>query len=142
GTVTLTDLGNTVRFDVVNQAGAGSKLDSLFFNFAKGTFNPNQLEFSNISAAVGTFNTQLAMTQDSTEAGLKPDGDGFFDGKIEYTTGNFLANGQTLSFELGLAGQDLDPSNFNFLSIPGPGAGNPGPFTLASHIQAIPPGNT
>jgi len=36
GTVTLTDLGASVRFDVVNNAGAGSKLDSLHFNFSHG----------------------------------------------------------------------------------------------------------
>src|SRR5215813_8276915 len=50
--VTLTDLaGGAVRFDVLNQAGANSKFDDLFFNFANGTLNPNQLVFSNITKA-------------------------------------------------------------------------------------------
>lgn len=51
GTVTLTDLGAAVQFDITNQAGACSKLDSLYFNFAQGTMNPDQLTFSNVSAA-------------------------------------------------------------------------------------------
>lgn len=135
GTVTLTDLGNTVRFDLLNQAGAGTKLDSLYFNFAKDALNPSQLQFTNVSAAVGTFTTVLApTTTDTSNNALRPGPDGFFDGKFEYTTNNFLGNGQTLTFDLGIPTQDLDPIHFNFLSIPGPG-GTPGPFLLASHLQ-------
>lgn len=33
GTVTLTDVGTAVQFDIVNKAGAGSKLDSLYSTF-------------------------------------------------------------------------------------------------------------
>jgi hypothetical protein len=43
GTVTLTELGTAVKFDVQNQAGTGTKLDSLYFNFAQGTINPLSL---------------------------------------------------------------------------------------------------
>ena len=145
-TVTLTDRGpieGTVRFDVFNQAGVGTKLDSLYFNFAKDALNPSQLQFTNVSAAVGTFTTVLApTTTDTSNNALRPGPDGFFDGKIEYTTNNFLGNGQTLTFDLGIPSQDLDPIHFNFLSIPGPG-GTPGPFLLASHLQAFDvPGST
>jgi hypothetical protein len=146
-TVTLTDLGNTVKFDVFNQAGTGTKLDSLYFNFAKDALNPAQLQFTNVSAAVGTFTTVLAPTTSTQLASLRPGPDGFFDGKFEYTTNNFLGNGQTLSFELGMLDQNLNPINldpvhFNFLSIPGPG-GTPGPFLLASHLQNyLVPGTT
>lgn len=33
GYVTLTDVRDSVWFEVTNQAGAGSKLDSFYFNF-------------------------------------------------------------------------------------------------------------
>jgi hypothetical protein len=140
-TVTLTDLGDTVRFDVFNQAGAGTKLDSLYFNFAKDALNPSQLEFSNVTGATD-FATALALTTSTQDNSLRPGSDGFFDGKFEYTKNDFLANGQTLSFELGIPGKNLDPVHFNFLSIPGPGQ-TPGPFLLASHLQNyLVPGTT
>lgn len=139
GKVTITDLGMAVRFDLVNQAGAGTKLDSLYFNFAHGTTNPNQLVFSNVSAASGAYTTLLAPLTTSTLAGLKADGDGYFDGKFEYTSNNFLANGQTLSFQLSAAGQDLAESDFHFFSLPGGGSGS---YILAAHIQNLPGGTS
>lgn len=139
GTVTLTDLGTAVRFDIVNHAGAGSKLDSLYFNFAHGTTNPNQLVFSSVSAAMGTYTTQLAPLTTSTLAQLKADGDGYYDGKFEYSGNNFLGNGQALSFQLSATGQDLAVSDFHFFSLPGGGTGT---YIFASHIQNLQPGGT
>lgn len=139
GEVTITDLGTAVRFDLVNLAGAGTKPDSLYFNFAHGTTNPNQLAFSNVSAALGTYTTLLAPLTSSTLAQLKADGDGYFDWKVEYTSNNFLGNGQTLSFQLSAAGQDLAGSDFHFFSLPGGGSGS---YILASHIQNLQPGST
>lgn len=141
-TVTLNDGTSTdtfVDFTVTNLAGIGTRFDSLYFNFSHGSFNPNQLTFSNISAAAGTYSTLLAATTTSTSSSLRADGDGFYDGLFEYTGPNFLADGQTLSFRLSLAGQDLNVTDFDFLSLPGPGVG-PGSFTLASHIQNLPGG--
>ncbi len=139
GTVTLTDLGTAVKFDIKNLAGTGTKLDSLYFNFSHGTTNPNQLTFSNISASTGTYATLLAPTTGATVSGLKADGDGYFDGKFEYTSNHFLGDGQTLSFELGAAGQDLAVSDFHFFSLPGGGSGS---YILASHIKNLQPGGT
>ena len=139
GEVTITDLGTAVRFDLVNLAGAGTKPDSLYFNFADGTTNPNQLAFSNVSAALGTYTTLLAPLTSSTLAQLKADGDGYCDGKVEYTSNNVLGNGQTLSFQLSAAGQDLAGSDFHFFSLPGGGSGS---YILASHIQNLQPGGT
>lgn len=135
GTVTLTDLGNEVRFDVTNQAGTGTKLDSLYFNFAHGSLNPIQLTFSNVSALSGTYSTLLAPLTSSTVNSLKADGDGYFDGKFEYSTNNFLGDGQTLSFLLSVAGQDLAVEDFHFFSLPGGGSGH---YVMASHIQNMP----
>jgi len=135
GFVTLTDLGTAVRFDVLNQAGAGTKLDSLYFNFVNGTLNPNQLVFSNVSAASNTYNTLLAPSTSVTISALKADGDGYFDGKFQYTGNNFLGSGQTLSFQLSAAGYNLAVEDFNFFSIPGGGAGS---YIMASHIQNMP----
>lgn len=134
-TVTLTDLGNAVQFDVMNQAGAGTKFDSLYFNFAHGSMNPDQLTFSNVSAAAGTYSTLLAPTISSTLAGLKADGDGYFDGKFQYDGSNFLGHGDTLSFRLSAAGQDLGVEDFHFFSLPGGGTGS---YIMASHIQNMP----
>ena len=139
GTVTLTDLGTAVKFDIKNLAGAGTKLDSLYFNFAHGNTNPNQLVFSNVSAMTGTYATLLAPTTSATVTQLKADGDGYFDGKFEYASNNFLGNGQTLSFELGAAGQDLAVSDFHFFSLPGGGSGS---YVLASHVKSLQPGDT
>ncbi|MDN5941658.1 MAG: VPLPA-CTERM sorting domain-containing protein [Nitrospira sp.] len=139
GTVTLTDLGASVQFDVLNQAGTGTKLDSLYFNFAHGSLNPNQLTFSNVSAAASTYNTLLATSTSATVAGLKADGDGYFDGKFAYSANNFLGHGQTLSFRLNATGQDLDVSDFHLFSLPGGGAGS---YIMASHIQSLPDGSS
>lgn len=138
-TVTLTDLGSAVQFDVLNQAGAGTKLDSLYFNFAHGSMNPDQLTFSNVSAAAGTYSTLLAPTISSTLAGLKADGDGYFDGKFQYGGSNFLGHGQTLSFLLSAAGQDLNVDDFHFFSLPGGGTGS---YIMASHIRNLQPDGT
>ena len=135
GTVTLTDLGTAVQFDVLNQAGTGTKLDSLYFNFAHGSLNPNDLLFSNVSAVTGSYSTLLAPSTSATINGLKADGDGYFDGKFAYSGSNFLANAQTLSFRLSAVGQNLDVSDFNFLSLPGGGTGS---YVMASHIQNMP----
>jgi hypothetical protein len=139
-TVTLTDNGDKVTFDLFNQAGAGTKLDSLYFNFQAAGLTPSQLQFTNVSATAGTFLTVLEPAMPA--AALRAGPDGFFDGKFEYTTNNFLGNGQHLTFDLGIPGQNLDPIHFNFLSSPGPG-GTPGPFLLASHLQNyLVPGTT
>lgn len=139
GTVTLTDLGTAVQFDVLNQAGAGTKLDSLYFNFAHGSLNPNQLTFSNVSAAASTYNTLLAPSTSATVAALKADGDGYFDGKFAYSGNNFLGHGQTLSFRLNATSQNLDVSDFNLFSLPGGGTGS---YIMASHIQSLPQGGS
>jgi hypothetical protein len=138
--VTMTDVGNFVDFSVVNLAGAGTKLDSLYFNFSQGTINPIALTFSQVAVngttlAASNYTTLLAATQSTQNANLKADGDGYFDGKIAYTTNNFLANGATLTFRLSATGVNLDTSNFNFMSLPGGGSGS---YTLASHIQNLP----
>ena len=138
--VTLTDVGNFVDFTVQNLAGVGTKLDSLYFNFAQGTINPIALAFSQVAVngttlAAANYSTLLASTQSTLNPGLKADGDGYFDGKIAYTTNNFLANGSTWLFRLSSTGNNLDTSNFNLLSLPGGGSGS---FTMAAHIQALP----
>mgnify|MGYP001572206432 CR=1 FL=1 len=135
GTVTLTDLDNAVQFDVLNQAGTGTKLDSLYFNFTHGSLIPNQLLFSSVSAASGTYSTLLASSIGATDNSLKADGDGYFSGKLAYSTNNFLGQGQTLSFRVSAAGQTLSVADFHFFSLPGGGAGS---YIMASHVQNMP----
>lgn len=137
--VTLTDLGNAIRFQLLSQAGVGTKLDSLYFNFGRPGVNPNQLVFSNVSAASITYQTTLAPTGSSTVNSLKADGDGYYDGKFEYIGSNFLGHGQTLSFDLAVAGHDLDVSDFHFFSIPGGGTGT---YLMASHIRNVSGGDS
>jgi hypothetical protein len=143
-TVTLTDLaGGAVKFDVVNQNGVNTKLDSLFFNFTHETVNPNQLGFSNVTVAgnplaSNAYTTLLAPTTSSMVGALKADGDGYFDGKFQFSGNNFLANGQTLSFQLSVVGQTLGVGDFNFLSLPG-GVGGSGPFAMAAMFKNQPP---
>jgi hypothetical protein len=67
--------------------------------------------------------------------GLKADGDGYFDGRFQYSQSNFLGHGETLSFRLTAAGQDLSVDDFHFFSLPGGGTGS---YIMASHIQNMP----
>jgi hypothetical protein len=97
--------------------------------------NPIQLIFSNVSAAAGTYQTTLAPTGSSTVNRLKADGDGYYDGKIQYTGNNFLGHGQTLSFELGIPNEDLGIADFQLHSLPGGGTGT---YIMATHIQSLP----
>src|SRR5262245_30952533 len=103
-TVTLTDLGTTVEFDVVN-ASAG-QLKNLFFNFSNAANTaPSLLQFTNVKVGSttlgsGDFTTLTAATQSTQNNMLRADGDGYFDGSIALS--NPLQNGQTLSFTLGV----------------------------------------
>jgi hypothetical protein len=135
-TVVLTDglSGGAVKFDITNLAGAGTKLDSLYFNFAHGSLNPNQLSFTKVSVSSSTYQTVLAPSTSSTLSSLKADGDGYYDGKFEFTGNNYLAHNQTLSFRLSKAGQTLGVGDFDLFSIPGGGAGT---FIMASKIQNL-----
>jgi len=135
GTVTLTDLGTAVKFDVKNLAGAGTKLDSLYFNFAQGAINPSQLMFSNVSVISSVYSTLLAPATGAMLSALKADGDGYFDGKFQFTENNFLGHTQTLSFQLSAVNQDLGVEDFHFFSLPGGGSGS---YIMASHIQNLP----
>lgn len=135
GTVTITDLGTAVRFDVQNQAGAGTKLDSVYFNFAQGAINPTVLTFANVSVSASMYTTLLAPTISATVSALKADGDGYFDGKIALSGSNYLGHNQTLSFELSAAGHNLGIEDFHVFSLPGGGSGS---YIMASHIQNLP----
>ena len=93
------------------------------------------MTFSDVSAAAGTYSTLLAPSTSATLAGLKADGDGYFDGKFQYGASNFLGHGETLSFRLSAAGQNLGVGDFHFFSLPGGGTGS---YIMASHIQNMP----
>lgn len=138
GQVTLDDLGQAIRFHVANQAGEGSKLDALYFNF---NGNPSLLSFSNVNVngvplASSAYETVLAPSGSATLSSLKADGDGYYDGKIQYKSGNFLGFGHTLAFDLGITGQDLSPSDFLIHSLPGGGSQT---YVFGAHIQNLPP---
>jgi hypothetical protein len=142
-TVTLTDLGNNLRFSVVNNL-SGSKFKSLYFNFNGDSFgkDPDDLTFSNVKVngttlASSKYEKVLAPSETSTLSSLRADGDGYFDGKLAFKNSNFLAFGETLTFDLSLGGShNLQESHFQHLSIPGPG-GSPGPFVMAAHVQNV-----
>src|SRR5262249_5083378 len=144
-TITLTDLGNTVRFDVFNTgAGGAGQVKNLYFNFTNAANTaPTLLQFTNVTVdgvalGSGTFTTLTAATQSTQNNMLRADGDGYFDGSIALS--NSLQSGHTLSFTLGVNSLNLVPSNFNALSIPG-GGQSPGPFTLASQLGSYQPGD-
>ncbi len=144
-TVTLTDLGNNIRFSILNNL-TGSKFKSLYFNFNGDSFgkDPDDLSFSNVKVNGATlssskYETVLAPSESSTLSSLKADGDGYFDGKIAFKNSHFLAFGETLTFDLSLGGsRNLQESHFQHLSVPGPG-GSPGPFLMAAHVQNVNP---
>lgn len=144
-TVTLTDLGNNIRFSILNTL-AGSKLKSFFFNFNGDSFgkDPDDLSFSNVKVngstlASSKYEKVLAPSETSTLGSLRADGDGYFDGKIAFKSSHFLAFGETLTFDLSLGGShNLAESHFQHLSISGPG-GSPGPFLMATHVQNVNP---
>ncbi|HEX7766464.1 MAG TPA: PEP-CTERM sorting domain-containing protein, partial [Nitrospira sp.] len=90
---------------------------------------------SNVSIGSSTYTTLLAPTTGTRVNELKADGDGYFDGKIQFAGNNFLGHNQTLSFQLSAVNQDLGVEDFHFFSLPGGGSGS---YIMASHIQNMP----
>jgi hypothetical protein len=142
-TVTLTDIGNDMRFSVVNNL-SGSKFFSLYFNFNGDRFNrdPNDLSFSNVKVNGSTLSSSkyefvFSPSESSILSSLKADGDGYFDGKFAFKTNNFLAFNETLTFDLSLGGaRNLAESDFQYNSLSGGGAGA---YQIAAHVKNVNP---
>lgn len=142
--VTLTDLGNAARFHIAQSGRRGNEARFLVFQLRPAAGNPNQLNqnqlvFSNVTVASNTYQTTLAPTRSPTVNSLKADGHGYYDGKFQYIGSNFLGHGQTLSFDLAVAGHDLAVSDFHLFSLPGGGTGS---YLMASHIRNVSGGDS
>src|SRR5262249_9668050 len=99
--------------------------------------NVQNLTFQLVSASGFTVPT-VTLNQN----GLKADGDGRYDIRLDFATGG-TANqtfgaGDTLTFRLGFTSA-LTPSEFQFLSH---SEGGSGPFYAAAHIQNTPGGSS
>jgi hypothetical protein len=118
--------GNLVlTLSVSSDFQEGAFIDEWYFNFESDS---SGLVFQHDS---GPSPDPIIPLADAYRAG----GDGFFDILIEFPNGTpqHLVAGESASFLVGPTG--LDPVQFDFLSAPGPGAGNPGPYKAAVHIQ-------
>lgn len=116
---------------------AGSeKLDSVYFNVnpALSASIPN-LTFSLQSSSAGLAQPQISTGEDA----FKADGDGKYDIKFAFGTGQgTFNNGDSITYLVsGVTGLTAD--DFAYLSAP---AGGSGPFYSAAHILGISPNNS
>lgn len=116
---------------------AGSeKLDAVYFNVnpTLSTSIPN-LTFSLQSASAGLAQPQISTGEDA----FKADGDGKYDVKLAFGTGQgTFNNGDSITYLIsGITGLTAD--DFAYQSTP---AGGTGPFYAAAHILGISPNNS
>ena len=129
GTIVLTDLGTDIFFSVKGTAPDGEDLgtdpDLQFFYF-NTTTDVSGLTFStqNPISPAGTLNYSF----DTSSNFYKPDGDGYFDGVVDFGDGGTKLS--SISFALS-ADNPLDISDF----IAGSVGGNKGSFIFAAHWQ-------
>lgn len=112
------------------------KLDSIYFNV-----NPaDNASIPNLTLTEQSASSGLAASTISTGVnGFQADGDGKYDIKLAFSTGQgAFKNGDSITYLIsGIAG--LTANDFAYLSFP---AGGAGPFYAAAHILAISPGNS
>ena len=106
--------------------------DEWWFNL-NPLYNADNLVNTYVSGEVATF----ILPSGAGGGALKPDGDGTFDFRVDFTHGH-LAQGMTSVYTLsGIAG--LTAADFRFYSEPP--SGGAGPFLAAAHIQSTGAGN-
>ena len=139
--------GNTVRLTIDAFASLQqADVTELYFNL-NPALDPTLLSFvrqTPLDADLGAITVFNGTVPSPTDA-HRADGDGFYDFFFDLPTGDSaqrLNAGETLIYDisysgdLSAVGNVLSASDFFFLSAPGPGSGNPGPFLAAAHIQS------
>jgi hypothetical protein len=125
GTVELTDLGNTVQFDITLNSVLGTDRDLEWFYFNTTT------DLATLSVISSTPGATLAYDfNNNTPGTYKADGDGLFDGRVDF--GNGGTKYSSVTFILGSTTGGLDINDFLALSS----GGSKGAYTVAIHAQS------
>ena len=131
GTVEITDLGSDVKFSIsgldTGAGGSGSDLQTFYFNT---TYDIYDLALGIYSTTPGTVTPDLSYSFNSAVASYKADGDGYFDGFVDFGNGDPQVHDAT--FVLHSAIYDLDVDDFLAQSV----GGDKSPYTVAAHIQS------
>lgn len=138
----LLDLGpNSILFTLTATANMTDpeKIGSFYFNF-DDALTVADLGFS-APGVVGAFTVP---TISKSMNGLKADGDGWYDLRLDFSTSGGLANyfssGDSLTYVLTYAGAGTaNAASFEFQSQPG---GSEGTYFAAAHILSTPAGGT
>jgi hypothetical protein len=120
-TIDLTALGST------------EKVKEIYFNFDEVNF---PLMVSTVQYVGGTQAKSVRISDHRAIHGYKADGDGYYNGVLEYFTssGSFNA-GATSVYDISYAGLDAQAFS-DYLSAPGGGQGR---YAVAMHLQSVPP---
>lgn len=147
----LEDFGNnTIKVTVDNKmfGDPSSFVDEVYFNFQNTTASSQDPLFAGLSFDTSTASPSASLTSAQKGAdAFRPDGDGLFDFRIslENSAGDADRISPGEQFVIFLKHSDtsqvLTVSMFNVLGTPGPGAGNPGPFYAAAHVNVLVDGN-
>lgn len=135
-TVTIDDEGTPgsvkFTFDATPLSSASEFIGKWYFNTSVALLGGVFTGFTNISGI--TVITDLDRTFNTTDAGFKADGDGYYDWVFDFANPNpgRFADGDSFSFYYSSPG--ITAQTFNVLGISGPGS-NYGPFKSAIHLQ-------
>jgi hypothetical protein len=127
----------TLTMQVAPTVG-GADVTAVYFNLAPG-LDPTSLSFTRDGGTgPSAANTSVQTGVDAFRAG----GDGFYDILFDFPpppgqdAAKFNA-GEDLVYTISATG--LTAASFNVLGTPGPGAGNPGPYTSVARFQSTGP---
>jgi hypothetical protein len=145
-TISINDNDGTGAVHVIlNNTGlapADAFTSDWWFNFSG---DATQLTFSNFTTSGGDgvlLPPDIDTCNNCTDAQFRPDGDGFFDVWLEFSTSGAgggvqrFEAGEIVEFDITLAGITAD--NFNLQSIDGPGDTSNDHWCAATHAQGLP----
>lgn len=130
---TISDIAGGVKLELSNNLVAPQFVDEWYFNLDPGVTGANISQVGGAGVAPATWTVSYD--------GLKADGDGFFDLRFNFATGNNDPNrftgSETATFQI----LNTNVQASDFLTALSVGAGNSqdGLYS-AAHVQAIPPG--
>jgi hypothetical protein len=125
GTVNFIDIGNDIVFTITfgSDLGTNPDLHEFYFNTTDDIAGLS-IDIQTPTSPIGSLDYQYNTNSNSH----RPDGDGYFDGVIEFGSGDPVLN--SIIFTL-TADTPLDINNFIAQSV----GGNKGAFTFAAHWQ-------
>ena len=143
-TVTISNVAGGVRVSITNNlVDPGAFIDELYLNTSVAPLTGASAQCFSGCANIGLANGDLYNGNPGWQFGadaFKADGDGLYDLLLELPNsgGSRLEIGETVVFTVTATTAGFDAASFLSLSEP---SGGHGPFTVAAHIQSLPPNN-